>query len=126
METETMKVIASMLEDERAFIFKTPIWMKRVLGTVIAFSLIWGSLMKISMYCFFYNKDKILDKPINVLSLIDLIFNHVFVVSFGVQYLVVLFNDQTVPEFIRENLQFPELSSQVFCHHDAVMSCSNP
>ena len=109
-----MKVIASMLEDERAFIFKTPIWMKRVLGTVIAFSLIWGTLMKFHVYSYFYGKEKILDKPINVLSLIDLVFNHCFLLSFGAQCLIVLFGDQTVPDFIRENFDFPELTDQVY------------
>jgi hypothetical protein len=52
------------------------------MGFIIASSLSWGTLMKCFLY---YNiaQEKLTDRPINVLTLIDQIIHHVFYISTG-------------------------------------------
>ena len=56
---------------------------KFFMGLVITLSVSWGTLMK----CFLYHtiaKEKLSDRPINVLILIDQILHHVFHFTAGV------------------------------------------
>jgi hypothetical protein len=41
MDMEQHEFVASMTEDERASVFRAPTWIKTLLGTVLAISLIW-------------------------------------------------------------------------------------
>ena len=72
----------------------------------------WGSLMKVLMYFHFKKMERFLEKPINVLILMDMICNHFVLAVFVIQYLAALVLDSTFIELLRSEFQI-EIDAQV-------------
>ena len=61
--------------DERSYILQMSSLGKKSLGSLLLLAFIWGNLMKLVIYCYFFGKEKIFEKPINVLIILDQVKN---------------------------------------------------
>ena len=75
-KTELFNFLPQMTEDERSVIFLLTSAERIFFITCLVLAAIWGSAMKAFLY---YNimKEKISDRPINILILLDQIIEHV-------------------------------------------------
>ena len=105
LEMEQFEFLNNMVEDERAYIFRIPTFWKRMIGLVLAASIIWGSMMKGLIYSHFKRMERFIEKPINVLIVMDMLIHHFAVAVFAIQYLFVLVLDSTVIQFLQNELQ---------------------
>jgi hypothetical protein len=112
LEMEQFEFLNNMVEDERAYIFRIPTFWKRMIGLVLAASIIWGSIMKGLIYSHFQRMERFIEKPINVLIVMDMLIHHFAVAVFAIQYLFVLVLDSTVIQFLKNELQI-DIDEQV-------------
>jgi len=82
--TELYTFTESMIEDERTLLLQMPLYQRLFMASVIILSTIWNSLTKIFIY-YHISKEKLTDRPINVLILLDQMIQHIFttVIAFG-------------------------------------------
>ena len=73
---ELFDFIPHMVEDQRSLLVKMSPIEKTIMAIIIAGSLVWGSLMKLFIY-FYISKQKISERPIHILILLDQIIHHV-------------------------------------------------
>jgi len=69
-QTELFGFIEFMVEDERTLLIQMPFYHKVLMFSVITLSILWANLMKIFIY-FNLMEEKLTERPINVLILID-------------------------------------------------------
>jgi hypothetical protein len=62
---------SSNFVDERSYILQMSNVGKKSLGSLLLLAFIWGNLMKLVIYRYFFRKEKIMGKPINVLIILD-------------------------------------------------------
>ena len=69
-ESELFGFIPFMVDDEKTLLLQLPTYQKAAMATLIIISIVWSNVMKIFIY---YNVagEKLADRPINILILID-------------------------------------------------------
>ena len=73
--SELFNFINEMTEDDRTLLLKTSPLSKQVVGVVLMLTFLWGSLMKAFIY-FNISSQKISERPINVLIIIEQVLHH--------------------------------------------------
>ncbi len=76
MSGELYEFVSHMTEDERTLLLQIPTYEKVIMSLVSVLTLIWGTFMK----CFIYyniSKEKVSERPINILIAIDQVIHHV-------------------------------------------------
>ena len=74
--SELHEFVSHMTEDERTLLLQVPTYQKVIIMTVSIATLVWGTFMK----CFIYynvSKEKMSERPINILIIIDQVIHHV-------------------------------------------------
>ena len=74
-QPEIYNILLKMTEDERTLLVKLSDVEKTVMVAIIAFSCLWCTLMKAFIYWNF-SKQKLFEKSINILILVDQIIHH--------------------------------------------------
>ena len=74
--SELFDFLNHMTEDGRSLTFKMSFWERVVIGGALLVAGIWGTLMKLFFY---YNiwQEKLSQRPINILVLMDQIIDHI-------------------------------------------------
>jgi hypothetical protein len=103
MQDELFSFLTSMTEDERSYFLKIfPYW-KKVVGCVVIFVFVFGSLMRCVVYSYFRKNHRVSSRPINLLILLDQILTHVLHTFFSFFQLFRLFTNKTPAMFLEEN-----------------------
>ena len=84
---ELFDFLPHMLDDERTLLFQMPFYQKILMSIIISVSMLWGILVKCFIfYCI--SKEKWMERPINVLIILDQIIHLSFNVLIGIGMIV--------------------------------------
>ena len=77
IKSDLFDFLPHMLDDERTLLFQMPLHQKILMGVTITVSMLWGGLIKCFIfYCI--SREKWMERPINVLIILDQIIHLVF------------------------------------------------